>query len=119
VVPIYLGRQLPAGSSDLPGEEASHFMFPLFGLAPDGVYLAGRVASTTGELLPHRFTLTSGRTPRRSAFCCTCRRIAPPGRYPASCSVEPGLSSAPRGRSGYPDCFSPDSSNLSFVFSTD
>ena len=31
---------------------------PLFGLAPGGVCLAARVAAGTGELLPHRFTLT-------------------------------------------------------------
>ena len=30
---------------------------------------------------------------RRSALCCTVRRITPPGRYPASCPVESGLSS--------------------------
>ena len=31
----------------------------LFGLAPDGVYQAGRVTPTAGALLPHRFTLTT------------------------------------------------------------
>jgi len=30
----------------------------LFGLAPDGVYLACRVTTAAGGLLPHRFTLT-------------------------------------------------------------
>jgi len=30
----------------------------LFGLASDGVYLAGSVTRPAGELLPHRFTLT-------------------------------------------------------------
>jgi len=30
----------------------------LFGLAPDGVCQACRVAATAGGLLPHRFTLT-------------------------------------------------------------
>ena len=33
--------------------------FALFGLAPDGVYLAVRVTSVAGALLPHRFTLTT------------------------------------------------------------
>ncbi len=32
---------------------------------------------------------------RRSALCCTFRRLAPPRRYLAPCPVEPGLSSAP------------------------
>ena len=31
---------------------------------------------------------------RRFVFCCTFRRLAPPRRYLAPCSVEPGLSSA-------------------------
>jgi hypothetical protein len=61
---IHLGRPLPNGSSSLPenavqqntGTGSSHFVF-LFGLAPRGVYLAGRVATPAGELLPHRFTL--------------------------------------------------------------
>ena len=30
----------------------------LFNLSPDGVYLAGLVTQSAGELLPHRFTLT-------------------------------------------------------------
>ena len=30
---------------------------------------------------------------RRSAFCCTFRRLTPPRRYLAPCPVEPGLSS--------------------------
>ncbi len=76
---------------------------PLFGLAPGGVYRAGPVARTAGELLPHRFTLT--RSPARlragrSVLCGTFLRVAPTGRYPAPCPVEPGLSSpgaVPRG----------------------
>ena len=30
---------------------------------------------------------------RRSLLCCTFRRLAAPGRYPAPCPAEPGLSS--------------------------
>jgi hypothetical protein len=48
---------------------------PLFGLAPDGVCLARPVTRPAGELLPRRFTLTSGVTQasrrRRSIFCGT------------------------------------------------
>jgi hypothetical protein len=70
----------------------------LFGLAPDGVYRAGRVTPPAGGLLPHRFTLAADdcSSGRRFAFCCTFRGIAPPGRYPASCPTEPGLSSPPQ-----------------------
>ena len=52
-----------------------------------------------GELLPHRFTLTPPRRRslrrghRRFVFCGTVPRVAPPGRYPAPCPVESGLSS--------------------------
>src|SRR3954471_16364143 len=37
---IHLGRQLPADSSNLPGDSTSRAIAPLFGLAPDGVCLA-------------------------------------------------------------------------------
>ena len=71
----------------------------LFGLAPDGVYLAAPVTRCAGGLLPHRFTLAcAGRSKgssrhRRFALCCTVHRVAPPGCYPASCPGESGLSS--------------------------
>ena len=69
----------------------------LFGLAPDGVYRAASRYRSRGALLPHPFTLTcaatSGCSHRRSALCCTFRRLAPPRRYLASCPLEPGLSS--------------------------
>ncbi len=77
-------------------------MAPLFGLAPDGVYQASNVTIGTGALLPHRFTLTGELTSsgspfstksRRSIFCGTFLRVTPTGRYPAPCSMEPGLSS--------------------------
>ena len=42
---------------------------PLFGLAPDGVYLASDVAAEPGELLPHPFTLTC--QGRRTSLCGT------------------------------------------------
>ena len=42
---------------------------PLFGLAPDGVYLASDVAAEPGELLPHPFTLTC--RGRRTSLCGT------------------------------------------------
>ena len=55
-----------------------------------------------GALLPHLFTLTSALPPGRYVFCGTFRRMVPPkqactghppGRYPAHCSAEFGLSS--------------------------
>jgi hypothetical protein len=61
----------------------------LLGLAPGGVCLAGPVTRAAGELLPHLFTLTV----TADCFCGTVHRVAPPGCYPAPCSVELGLSS--------------------------
>jgi len=57
---IYLRRRLLGVLSSLPGSHhaANNDCF-LFGLAPDGVYQADRVTPTAGELLPHRFTLTT------------------------------------------------------------
>src|ERR1019366_3808227 len=47
---------------------------------------------TAGGLLPHHFTVAAA-APRLCHFCGTLLRVAPTGRYPAPCSVEPGLSS--------------------------
>ena len=95
---IHLGRRLPAASSNLPGSLAGPALraqgsnASLFGLAPDGVYLARRVATkAAGGLLPHRFTLT----PEGAVyFLLHLPGITSSGRYPASCPAEPGLSSA-------------------------
>ena len=56
---IHLGRQLPGGSSGLPGNIGRAVRY-LLDLAPDGVYRATPVARGTGALLPHRCTLTCG-----------------------------------------------------------
>ena len=51
----------------------------------------------SGGLL-HRHSTLTGKN-RRFLFCCTGLRVAPTGRYPAPCPVEPGLSSPLRARS--------------------
>ena len=57
---IPLGRTLLCGSSDLPGSVTERAAPPpLFGLAPRGVFTAGRITPARGALLPHLFTLTS------------------------------------------------------------
>ena len=76
-----------------PGTRRAALAFPV-NLAPDEVYPADPITRAAGGLLHHRFTLTPGRSPWRSAFCCTFSRIAPGGCYPPSCPVEPGRSSA-------------------------
>ena len=46
----------------LPGSVSGRAALSLFGLAPDGVCLAGQVTPAAGALLPHRFTLTCARS---------------------------------------------------------
>jgi len=103
---IHLGRTLPDGSSDLPGNAACRnrrlngqpIRVSLFGLAPRGVCLAAAVASDAGELLPHRFTHHLQRG--WPILCCTCRSFCykAPGSYPARCPLVFGLSSCRIGR---------------------
>ena len=68
----------------------------LFGLAPDGVYHA---IDITIEAVSSYLTISPLpplREGRRYIFCGTFHRVSPPGCYPASCPVEPGLSSSPK-----------------------
>lgn len=65
----------------------------LSSLAPDGVWQAdqspGRRCALTAPFHRYREACAA----RLCVFCATFRRVTPPGRYPASCPVEPGLSS--------------------------
>ena len=91
---IPLAPLLPMGSSNLPeSSDGPPSVALLFGLAPGGVCLAPDVTTGTGELLPHRFTLTPPMA-GRSAFCCAFLLVTETGSYPAPCPVEPGLSSS-------------------------
>ena len=59
---IYLGPAFPRATIDLPESQTKRAASPLlFGISPGGVYLAAAVAGSTGELLPHLFTLTAGK----------------------------------------------------------
>src|SRR5690606_454750 len=97
---IHLGRASPRASSDLPGNPGPPCGGPfgrtalgvaLFGLAPDGVCRAVRVATNavSSYLAVSPLPLDSALRPRpgrapnyewRFAFCCTFRRLAAPGR---------------------------------------
>ena len=106
---IHLGLSSPITSSDLPESSAGRTQGFLFGLAPGGVYTAMHVtvhavrSYRTFSPLPNHTSLSTHltvvlRTSRliwRYIFCCTSRRLAPPRRYLAPCSAEPGLSSDP------------------------
>ncbi len=100
---ISLGRRSPDASRGLP--EARRGGPPLasyLALLPEGFAVPPAVAGERGGLLPHPCTLarasgarsrgTRGRR-RRSALCCTGRRLAAPGCSPAPCPAQPGLSS--------------------------
>ena len=96
---IPLGPSLPTASSSLPGTRSGRAApRPLFGLAPGGVCRA--TAVTSGPVRSYR-TLSPLPVPpegghRRSPLCGTFRRLATPGRYPAPCPAELGLSSSGR-----------------------
>ena len=94
-VAIHLGSPSPVTSCGSPGTNQRAVAF-LLSLAPGGVYRAAPVTRGAGGLLHPRFTLAcaSCEGHRRSVLCGTFRRVAPPGRYPAPCPVESGLSSS-------------------------
>ena len=96
---IYLGPPLPVGLVRPTRDESGGPPYPCLALLPVGFAEPLRspatlvVSYTTVSPLP----VPEGH--RRSALCCTVRRVSPPGRYPAPCPVESGLSSmleAPR-----------------------
>ena len=93
---IPLGPASPQASSNQPGCGTSHAIAPLFGLAPGGVCRAPRRCPRGRWALTPPFHPCHAplRAVRRFVFCCTFRRLTPPRRYLAPCSVEPGLSSA-------------------------
>ena len=106
---IHLGHTLPHGSSGLPesaavishnNERAAHIDAFLFGLAPRGVYLAGRVTTAAGELLPHRFTHYPGKPGLEYSLLHLSfpRQIGRPGSYPARCPTVFGLSSSAKAK---------------------
>src|SRR5476649_3066178 len=108
---IHLECASPRTSCNLPGRQAGKapmpfgIMSPLFGFAPDGVYLAKACYQTRGALLPHLFTLTAPKAWRFVSVALSLRLPSPDViRHPIS--VEPGLSSPVRlstlHKSGHP-----------------
>ena len=103
---IPLGRKLPSGSSDLPGnavdvaaeqERAVPLAFPYLVLHHEE-FTRPRVlplAPVSSYLTVSPITRTSSGW---SAFCCTCRHPPKrvPGCYPARCPMVFGLSSTPK-----------------------
>jgi|GEM_PF-1081898 len=89
-VTIYLAPTLPAGSCGLPGDRPGALESPYLALLRVG-FARHPPHGGGGELLPHHFTLTPNK--RGGMFLWHFPRVTPPGRYPAPCPVEFGLSS--------------------------
>ena len=64
----------------------------LFDLAPDGACTA--IFVTKDAVVSYTAVSPLPQIMRRSVLCCAFPRVTPGGRYPSSCPVEPGLSSA-------------------------
>ena len=88
---IYLGRRLPAGSSDSTRKvDGPPLSFPIWSCSMWGLPKpAGH--PTAGALLPHLSTLTDQIGGLN--FYGTVPKVTLAGRYPAHCPVELGLSS--------------------------
>ena len=96
---IPLAPRLLAGSSDLPGGFGRAVLnrHPIWSCSVRG-FACHPCCHERGALLPHLFTLTprlGACAPRsgRYVFCATVRQVTLPGRYPAHCPSEFGLSS--------------------------
>jgi len=98
-VAIYLGRRLPAASSGQPGDGAGRLhsppIWPCSGWGLPSRPVARPLVRSCRTFSP--LPALAGEASRwRFGFCGTFRRVTPPGRYPAPCPVEPGLSSRHR-----------------------
>jgi hypothetical protein len=88
------GSLLPL-ECNLPGSQTRRATSsPLFGFAPDGVYPAPSVAGRA--VRSYRTFSPLPAYGRRYVFCGTFHQVALSGRYPASRSMESGLSSTGR-----------------------
>ncbi len=93
---IYLERRLPAASSGLPGARTGRAAPARSCLALLPVGVAWPPVSPRAPVVSYT---TFSPSPARSPGPAVCfsvalfRRVTPPGRYPAPCPVEPGLSS--------------------------
>ena len=92
---IPLEPTLPQVSSSLPRDtDGLSLIIPIRGLAPDGVCRATFVTeSAVGSYSTVSPLLDGANSVERFVFCCTFLEVAFTGRYPASCPMEPGLSS--------------------------
>ena len=95
---IHLGKASPPCSSDLPRDSVGHTLMPLYlVLLQVGFTMPLNVATSAVRSYRTLSPLPASRSSlRRSALCCTFRRLAPPRSYLAPYPMEPGLSSTGR-----------------------
>jgi len=99
---IYLGHWLPNASCSQPerDNEAGHLIRSYLALLQMGFTMPCLSPNTRWALTPPFHPCPQCLSTRwRSVLCCTFRRVTPPGRYPAFCPVELGLSSPIKARS--------------------
>jgi len=91
---IHLGVLLPIRSCGLPGikrcEQHLSTIWPCFGRGLPSQPVSRLLVRSYRTISP--LPIPTSRD-RRYIFCCTFRRLPPPGSYPAPCSMKPGLSS--------------------------
>ena len=97
---IHLGLTSPQAFSGLPEPNASSIDgVPIWPCSEWGLHchelLPVARCALTAPFHPYQTYIRNNDQERnwRYIFCCTSRRLAPPRRYLAPCSVEPGLSS--------------------------
>jgi hypothetical protein len=103
---IHLPLALPRWSSNLPGSSDGHGRvrrFPIWSCSAGGLPCRRRSrgprCALTAPFHPYPIRLLA-KPNLAVSFCCTFRRVTAPGRYPACCPWEFGLSSIPPKRDG-------------------
>ena len=96
---ISLGRRLPDASCSLPGARMGRAApRSCLALLPVGFVVPrpfpARAVGSYPTVSPLPVRAAEAVRHRRSILCDTFRRLATPGRYPAPCPLEPGLSSS-------------------------
>ena len=91
---IHLDLTSPSGSSSLPEGRASNSIAFCLALLPMRLAMRLLLPVARWSLAPPFHPYLPVETDKRSVLCCAISQVTLGGRYPPSCSVEPGSSSA-------------------------